>query len=560
MDRCYRLMSRIRPRLLLGLPLFVLCAPSLARQPTTLSYHSVQLELPGPPAQLLPCDLDGDGSGDLLVVVAYTTWDRVTFDRVEEAMMITDVVPALFDRREVRAFLTTPQGPFDLALEPLDVSGRLRALAPGPEGTGPLALTPEGVASFAVVRDESGTPRLVIRPLFDAPTALAAAEVFLPNLPLTADLDGDDHLDLLFPGAGGMEIYLSRDGSLETSPTSHLEVPADRVENAGVKLRRLPLPSVSDLDGDGTVDLLHPTPETVGGEMDEARELLVSRGLGGGRFAPPRRIDLGPVLPVSGKTEDGRTRVVSLLYLGDIDGQGAAEVATLTYHFDTTAGPLRSLRQAKQPRGRLALYHLSRDLVIDTTAYTSVEIEGHAFSSDLLDLEHGAFRDLDGDGRRDLVTVNLGFSLLQIVRIVAARSLNIGLDFNIYRQLPGGEFRKVGGLDLEERLKVSLRHLHLLGVAHFAGDFDGDGRRDFVHLGRGATLTVHRGQPECRYSRRPDLAIDLPRRIEAVEMVRVLDLDEDGRDDLAIMRPQPADEELKTPPVTLDLLLSGATR
>jgi hypothetical protein len=48
---------------------------------------------------------------------------------------------------------------------------------------------------------------------------------------------------------------------------------------------------------------------------------------------------------------------------------------------------------------------------------------------------------------------------------------------------------------------MDLNNLKLGSLAEFAGDFDGDGRADFVHLGRGKEVTIHRGQAGCRYPR-----------------------------------------------------------
>jgi polar amino acid transport system permease protein len=40
----------------------------------------------------------------------------------------------------------------------------------------------------------------------------------------------------------------------------------------------------------------------------------------------------------------------------------------------------------------------------------------------------------------------------------------------------------------------------LVEFAQFAGDFDGDGRTDFVHLGGGRKVSIHRGQTEAARS------------------------------------------------------------
>ena len=112
-------------------------------------------------------------------------------------------------------------------------------------------------------------------------------------------------------------------------------------------------------------------------------------------------------------------------------------------------------------------------------------------------------------------------------------------------------------LDLSEKLKIDLNNLKVARFAQFAGDFDGDGRQDFVHLGRGKTVTVHAGQAGCRYPERPDLSIELDAEPVSLDLVRIEDLDADGRSDLRITRPIPFDDPDITAPVRLDLYLSG---
>ena len=141
-----------------------------------------------------------------------------------------------------------------------------------------------------------------------------------------------------------------------------------------------------------------------------------------------------------------------------------------------------------------------------------------------------------------------------------AKSLSIGLDFQVWHQQDDGSFEQVRGLDLSERLKLNLRRLDLRSMAQFAGDFDGDGRVDFVHLGRGKRFTVHRGQDGARYADRPDLQVELDAAPESLGLVQVRDLDGDGKADVSITHPLEARREGETEPVALDLYLSGGSR
>ena len=167
-------------------------------------------------------------------------------------------------------------------------------------------------------------------------------------------------------------------------------------------------------------------------------------------------------------------------------------------------------------------------------------------------------RDLDGDGRLDLVALTLDFSLFEAMRVLATKSIKLGLDFGIYRQGEGLAFRPVTGLDLAGELRLRLDSLALGQLSSFSGDFDGDGRADFLQLGRGRKVTIHRGQPGARYAPEPDLVITLEREPLDATLVTVSDLDGDGRSDLAVT--QPIGGKAIGARAALDLYLSGSAR
>ena len=75
-----------------------------------LALRHVELDLPGPPSKVIPHDLNRDGELDLVVVVAYTEFDEIGEDRIENMIQFSTVIPAVFDRREIRAWLADGQG------------------------------------------------------------------------------------------------------------------------------------------------------------------------------------------------------------------------------------------------------------------------------------------------------------------------------------------------------------------------------------------------------------------------------------------------------------------
>ena len=209
---------------------------------------------------------------------------------------------------------------------------------------------------------------------------------------------------------------------------------------------------------------------------------------------------------------------------------------------------------------RYRLHHLRQDLSVDPQPYVTFEAEGWAFSGGFRDGVDLQFIDLDGDGRKDLVTVTLDFSMFQALRALTEKKIGVGLEFHVVAQQPNGSFRLVSGQKLTEKLHLDLNRLEISRLGQFQGDFDGDGRVDFVHLGRGKTVTIHRGQPGGHYAEKPDLSITLDEEPEDVLLVRVRDFDGDGRSDLAITRTLSPPEPGATAPARLELNLSGEAK
>src|SRR5688500_7626214 len=121
-----------RPAAVLGRIALAFAACVLAAAPATaaapLVLHRFELELPGAPAAVVPSDLDGDGDTDLALLVAWTEWgqlsveERSTFDGIEGLVEVLTIVPSLFDRRELRAYLNDGGGRYRLSGPPAPVT------------------------------------------------------------------------------------------------------------------------------------------------------------------------------------------------------------------------------------------------------------------------------------------------------------------------------------------------------------------------------------------------------------------------------------------------------
>ena len=533
-----------------------------------LPFSRLTLTLPGAPSELLASDLDGDGRRDLVLFVAWASWGEVGveeemhLDEVAGLVAVMTVVPAMLDRREIRVHPGLANGGF--AVEPwrLEVGPGVHALAHGPSFAPLLALTDEGVAALRLTPGDGETRReLQITPLVAEPPVLAGSDVFVPRLPFTASLDGNGEPDLPIPVDGGVAVHLAAGDRF--IDTGMLELPADDPRpKDGALVRNYPLPLPRDLDADGRPDLLIAHPRR---GWDEA---TAYRNLGGGRFGPPLPLARGIARESAAQPAEGEaTRPgVEVLFLGDLDGDTRAEALAVERREPGDEASLRqNLDYARRPPARFRVHRLDGALAAVATAAVELATEGHfvddgeeaGLSSGLLDL--------DGDGRLDLVTLTLDFSVLQAARVLATKRISIGVDFLVHCQQPDGRFRPVTGLDLGGKFELDLDDLKIGRLSQFAGDFDGDGRLDFLQLGRGRRATIHRGAAGCRYPKKPDFEVELVTAPLDLALTRVDDWNGDGRSDLAVVRPgvpparRASAAASAAPDIALDLYLSTAS-
>ncbi|HEX6903676.1 MAG TPA: VCBS repeat-containing protein [Thermoanaerobaculia bacterium] len=524
-------------------PFFHLCllflaAPALALRP-------LSLDLPGAPAAVISADVDADGRRDLAVVVAYNQWEEMAvtessrMEGIDELVEVMTVVPQLLDRREVRVYRARPDGTYEpprsLAL-PLSVL----ALEAGPPGMPVVALTDDGVSAL---RFEAGALRL--EPVIADVPVIAGTGNFMGDLKLMRDVNDDKVPDLLLPARDGLAVYLGRpeEKGLARRAASRVPIPNEAWRSTGDLERRYPLPAVQDVTGDGRPDLIF---------RDSARRwraVWIARNAGQGRFQPAVQVMLGA----------GDPRGPNPVWLGDLEGNGLAEVVLRQSLDDPKRGGLRKeMAEAREPRSRITFRRLTRDLALDKAAYGSLDVTGYGFESENADMDlPGGFRDLNGDRRPDLVTMTLDVGLPKLLGSVATKRLTVGLDFHVWCQQKDGRFQAVKGLDLSGTFRFDLNDLRVSQLSLFSGDFDGDGRADFVQIGRGKRVTIHRGRADCGFPTKPDMAFDLRQEPRDLSLVQIRDLDGDGKSDLLLVQPKGAVEDGMVPPVRLDLYVSG---
>jgi hypothetical protein len=494
-----------------------------------VAFRHQRLALAGAPAAQVSADVDRDGRRDLVLVTVSTDWGEIGVDELQQVdaagtyVEVLTVVPALFERRSLAVHRALEGGRF--ADEPwrLELPESVHAVLAGPRSAPLLAWTEAGVSEIVL-----GAAGLELVPRIAAPSPLAGSRAFLPSLVLTADLDADGEVDLLLPRADGLDVHLAESAGLAATAVARVpyaleeRLPGDARHYRRGTRRDLPLPAFVDLDGDARPELVFREQER------EWNRLRVLRNLGGGRFSPP--ID-----PLAGRARDAEPEIV---WLGDLDGDGRAELVSAD-EIDSDDDSMRAeMRAARQPRFHYGVHRLDSELVWDPQPAREFEIEGYIFGGggEALGIPDG-ITELDGDDRVDLVALKLDFSLFQALRVMAARSLRLGLDFVPHCQTASGEFRAAPGQDLGGKFTLRLDRLRIGRLSSFAGDFDGDGRADFLQLGRGRKVTVRFGGGDCRFPTAGQAEIVLASEPADLALVRVTDLDGDGRSDLVVTEP-----------------------
>lgn len=146
-------------------------------------------------------------------------------------------------------------------------------------------------------------------------------------------------------------------------------------------------------------------------------------------------------------------------------------------------------------------------------------------------LEANALLDLDGDGRAELLRMQLHFSLLEVVEFLLTRDVDIQLA--VHRYLPDRGFEEKPWVETQVELPVSFDTFRLAGFIP-AGDVDlnADGFPDFVSSGGGHAIEISLGggdHPFARQGYRQKLATS--------GVIRFGDLDGDGLLDFALFDP-----------------------
>lgn len=588
---------QLLPVLLLSL---ALATPGQARD-LSPGFFDQSLTLPGMPAAVMSADMTGDGIKDLVILVAYRTWDDVStveqssFDDIEGMVEVMTVVSELLDKRELRVYPGREGMGFDASLPPLELDTTVHALATGHPAEPLIAITDEGIAAVRGFSDPEVPPSLEL--LFSTETSLSGTGSFYSGLTFLQDLDEDGLPDLLLPTVEGWTVFGGTSAGFQSNPSASLIEPepkprkedeseendeseasesseegageddsaeddeshADESEAEAEERPRRPrhrLPIIRDVNGDGRLDL-HVL------NVGRRSGPVIFLNTGDLAFAEPREIEI----------DDPARKHEDIVFVGDLSADGTPDLVSREEHeVPEDAGWKKEVAHAKRPNFTYRLYRLGQDLTIASEPHHSFEAIGYTFEGQDEEAQEemreeagnedidfklpGGFQDLDGDGRLDLVAITLDFSILpMIMKALLTGHVSLQMDFHPWCQGEAGDFSKVPDLDLSGKFKISFRRAQVKHLSQFAGDFNADGRADFVQLGRGRKVTIHSGGPNCTYPDRPDRTIKMAAEPKHLGLVRILDLDKNQTSDIFVVHPGKNSKTGESRSVRLDLYL-----
>lgn len=493
--------------------------------------------LPASPDAFALGDVDGDGRAELVLLLVWPSWSSVSVMRESQPSVYeVDVVPAIEDRRELWAF-RLENGSLVRAAEPLRVGREVLALGPERRGDTAVALTDDGLSRIAVHPDEKGTPRLALERLA-ALTPLAAGSARPAGSVRTIGREW------VVPTPRGLAL-VAPDGAQREIPAAFRTV-----RSGGTPVLRLPLPRAADVDRDGT-------PDFVEIDRNEARAALRRGGAAGAPVTWALRPLLDPpegaAAPAKGEAPPAR-RLLDVL---DADGDGTLDAAVLEQK-DEAEGLREGMKLLRGVEGRVSFYPLLPDGRIAPEPRGRLDIVGHPLTLDHPSGWSTAFRDLDGDGVPELLTITVKFGYFGMARAFVTKNIKAGVVLHVYRR-QGGAWREVDKAAPEFEFSADLGDMDTSRFFRIPGDLDGDGFADMVQVD-GRRLAVHAGQAGGRFAAKPSVTLDLADKVRDFMGLFFVDADGDGRPDVLAFEAQPRAKDDPGRPVRMELRAVGSVR
>jgi hypothetical protein len=338
----------------------------------------------------------------------------------------------------------------------------------------------------------------------------------LGQLPLIQDLDADGINDLLVADFGAW--WWARglaDGSFEAPQTFPLPVLMNATQDR-VEYRR---PQVIH-SGDELYALVEG--EVFQSALTDDAETLVSHS---GLEDSPTYLGRGVI--VGDEDADQSDLEESGVYiLEDLTGDGIPDVLMQTLR---SSGVFDKSSELRIHPGTLD----SGALSFSPSPTSSVRSEGVQFGV--------AIRDLDGDGRQDLLAPSVKFSFTRVIAALLSGGFKFNLNF--YRQSDDGIYSEDPDFTMNLRMEFDMGSGFVSQPVVELADLDGDGLTDLVVTGDEEELELRHGIGGEDLFDDDEETISVPVPKDG-DLVQIVDLDRDGREDMVI-RFGPADAQAR---------------
>jgi hypothetical protein len=380
-------------------------------------------------------------------------------------------------------------------------------------------LTPYGVGYYPIDGD------IYVRSLqvlleTDGLAGLFPSRRTVPMIDFVRDWNGDGIDEVAVFKFSGLSVF-HRDKaggySLENILKMEIRAGVGRIASEGEREQTsglwtsysFPSMKLLDFDGDGAEDLC----------TTRQGWVRVYHRRGDGFFETEPSIDrYFDVLTQKEKIE-GISNVQTIVYDLNGDGQGDAIVTK------QTAKGLSNFR------GVINIFHGTPEGFSDEPEQVIIS-EGTASALSLV-------RDVNGDGRLDLILPSVKISISAIIRFLLTRSVPI--NFNIFLLNEDDRFSDRPDFTKEVKFKIDFSGDSDTQAMDLDGDYNGDKRKDFVFGTGESELSIYLGEPghdDRLFSKKPVAEVEA----EAYGELSSPDLNSDGFSDMIIYYPSSKDK------------------
>ena len=462
-------------------------APAVAEQ----GFRRQRLKLRQELAEAFPIDLTGNGLQDLVVIETDPASRR--------------------PRSFLTVFLQSPQGFREAPLAARELPANIMLANVGRFSFGPglLLLLPERLLLLPWRNgrfDEDGRPGLTVETVFTQNPG-----TFKSGIDWIVDINGDGINEILVPALHGFTIVREGIGG-GLQRMARLQVYSDpSVINYYRRLyvaHEIPAFRIVDIDGQGWPDLVVYNEGLLqifllDGNVDPAlRSPDMERD-----FQPPK-----PFVP-----KEPWDPPLLLMEASDINGDGILDLV-----FSKNAAAETDLKASTRV---LIYYGLRKDPAgpIDFPDKPDQVYASEGFTLPLV-------KDINHDGRQDLVLVNVEINFWNSIKALIARTVTAEAAF--YLMPAGGRYNREPSEIIGYSIKFSLGRFTHQPLSIF-GDLNGDGLPDLLLSLDKERLGVHWGRQGAFWPSDYDEVLEdfLPIR---GKRVKVVDLNRDGRDDLVL--------------------------